>query len=102
MLFLQIPAQILRSKKLTGDEKILLSYIVSLNRQGAAFFGSPEYLEEALGIKDPVRVLHSLEETQKTVEGNFYRMALIENLQGKWHCRPEFWELISEDLKWNR
>lgn len=102
MLFLQIPAVILESQKLTGDEKILLSYIISLNRQGAAFFGTPDYLERILGIKEPTKVISSLEMEQKTAEGKPYRMALIENIGGRWQCKPDFWALIESSIRWEK
>ena len=100
MLFLQIPAVILESTKMTGDEKILLSYIISLNRQGAGFFGSVDYLERILGIQKPEKVIQSLELEQKTAEGKPYRIPLIENVLGRWQCTPQFWSMIEGSLSW--
>jgi len=47
--FTIISGEILRSKGLHGDEKIVISIIRNFTKNGGSFFGKPEWLAEQIG-----------------------------------------------------
>ena len=61
-MYLIIPELILQSRKLSGDQKIILSLLIVLQQQGRFLFASELWFLENLGIKNGVEILHGLEE----------------------------------------
>lgn len=59
-MYLFIPEVILQSSRLTGDEKIMLSYIFLLQKHSLPLFANYEYLSNNLGIVNPEDVLNKL------------------------------------------
>lgn len=59
-MFLFVPEVILRSKNLSGDEKLILSMVFHLQGKGRSLFASDVYLTEMLGLPDPFVVIGSL------------------------------------------
>lgn len=64
-MYIYLSEDILSRSDLTGDEKILLSYIRILDKQNRAFFGSEGWTRDNLGITGVNKVLKSL------IEGGF-------------------------------
>lgn len=61
-MYLIIPEIVLGSKKLSSDEKILLSYVLTLQNAGKACYGSPEYIGNLLGLNDVADLFETLGE----------------------------------------
>lgn len=64
-MYIYLTEDVLSRSDLTGDEKILLSYIRILDKQNRAFFGSEGWTRDNLGITGVNKVLKSL------IEGGF-------------------------------
>lgn len=61
-MYLLIPQVILESRKLSSDEKILLSYIATLSKHGYQCYAKPEYLDSLLGLSGSAAILEALGE----------------------------------------
>jgi len=72
-MYLLIPEKILTSRKVTAEEKILLSYFFTLHKSGKKVYAKPEYLESLLGLSNVHYMLENLGE----------RNFLVSTLQGK-------------------
>jgi len=79
-MYLLIPDIILSSSKLSSDEKLLLSYALTLHNAGKKMFAKPEYLESLLGVPNAAQIVEDLGE----------RGYLISTVQGK---EPSGWVL---------
>ena len=70
MKYLSIPGIVLSSKKLDGDEKLLVAYIYNWERVGQKCAKAISYMEKALGINDIDPVLMRLLQKQIIFENN--------------------------------
>jgi hypothetical protein len=77
-MYLMIPDVVLTSHKLSSDEKIILSYVLTLHNAGKKMFAKPEYLESLLGVPNAAQICEDLGE----------RGYLVSTVQGK---EPSNW-----------
>ena len=61
-MYLVIPEQVLVSRMISAEEKILISYLIVLQKAGKKMFAKPEYIENLLGLKNVSFILESLGE----------------------------------------
>lgn len=67
-MWLKIEEPILQSRRLSGNEKIVLSYIALLTKQGKCMFASEEWALGNLGINDLNQVLTKLVSTGHVIQ----------------------------------
>lgn len=84
-MYLMIPEQILTSRKVDSDEKILLSYFFTLHKSGKRVYAKPEYLENLLGLNNVSESLESLGSRGyicSTLEGKELSGFVLRSLEG--------------------
>jgi hypothetical protein len=59
-MYLLIPDVVLTSRKLSSDEKILLSYMLTLENAGKRMFAKTEYLDNLLGLFNTDDIIEEL------------------------------------------
>lgn len=84
-MYLIIPDVILASRKISSDEKILLSYILTLQNAGMSCYGSPEYIGGLLGLHDVASLFETLGERNflvSTFAGKELSQMVYSKIQG--------------------
>lgn len=77
-MFIVIPQIVLQSRKLSGDEKILLSYVISLHKSGKMCFATEVFFQAQLGLMQSRHNLSRLSD-----------LGHIENTHGGWRLTQE-------------
>lgn len=85
-MYLMIPELVLSTSKLDSDEKIVLSYVLTLYNAGKKMYAKPEYLESLLGVPNISQIIENLGERgylTSSITGKEPSAWVLKRLKGK-------------------